>query len=128
VLPDGTDLAPAHALHRVCITCAPCGARLIPAIGSLCACRTAAGTNPRHFACARPDAGECATKETAMIELTLPTMTCGHCVKAVTATVHQVDAAATLQVDLPTHQVRIESTHPAEDFRRALAEEGYASA
>ncbi|HYN59061.1 MAG TPA: heavy-metal-associated domain-containing protein [Rubrivivax sp.] len=63
-----------------------------------------------------------------MIELTLPTMTCGHCVKAVTATVHQVDAAATLQVDLPTHQVRIESTHPAEDFRRALAEEGYACA
>lgn len=63
-----------------------------------------------------------------MIELTLPTMTCGHCVKAVTATVHQVDAAATLQVDLPTHQVRIESTYPAEDFRRALAEEGYACA
>ncbi len=63
-----------------------------------------------------------------MIELTLPTMTCGHCVKTVTAVVQQVDAQATLQVDLPTHQVRIESTHAADDFRRALAEEGYAAA
>lgn len=61
-----------------------------------------------------------------MIELTLPTMTCGHCVKTVTATVQQVDAAAKLQIDLPTHQVRIESSRPAADFERALAEEGYA--
>lgn len=63
-----------------------------------------------------------------MIEFTLPTMTCGHCVKAVTAAVQQVDAAAKLQIDLPTHQVRIESTHPAADFERVLAEEGYAAA
>lgn len=61
-----------------------------------------------------------------MIELTLPTMTCGHCVKTVTSVVGQVDAAAKLQIDLPTHQVRIESTRPAADFERALAEEGYA--
>jgi copper chaperone len=63
-----------------------------------------------------------------MIELTLPTMTCGHCVKAVTAAVQQVDAAAKLQIDLAAHQVRIESTRPAADFERALAEEGYAPA
>lgn len=63
-----------------------------------------------------------------MIELTLPTMTCGHCVKAVTATVQQVDAAAKLQIDLETHLVRIESTQPAHEFLRALAEEGYAAA
>ncbi len=63
-----------------------------------------------------------------MIEFTLPTMTCGHCVKAVTAAVQQVDAAARLQIDLPTQQVRIESTHPAAEFERALAEEGYAKA
>ena len=31
-----------------------------------------------------------------MIELTLPTMTCGHCVKTVTSVVQQVDAQATL--------------------------------
>jgi copper chaperone len=62
-----------------------------------------------------------------MIELTLPTMTCGHCVKTVTTTVQQVDAAAKVQIDLPTHLVRIESTRPAADFAKALAEEGYAS-
>ncbi len=63
-----------------------------------------------------------------MIQLTLPTMTCGHCVKTVTAVVQQVDAAAKLQIDLPTHQVRIESSKPADAFQRALAEEGYAPA
>lgn len=63
-----------------------------------------------------------------MIELILPTMTCGHCVKTVTATVQQVDAAAKLQIDLPTHHVRIDSTCPAAAFEKALAEEGYASA
>ena len=61
-----------------------------------------------------------------MIELTLPTMTCGHCVRAVTETVQRVDADATLQIDLPTHLVRIESQQPAERFAAALADEGYA--
>ena len=59
-----------------------------------------------------------------MIELTLPTMTCGHCVKAVTAAVQQVDAAARLQIDLPTHQVRIESTRPAAEFRARAGRRG----
>ncbi len=63
-----------------------------------------------------------------MIELTLPTMTCGHCVRTVTATVQKVDAQATLQVDLPTHQVRIDSQQPAQAFVAALTEEGYAPA
>ena len=63
-----------------------------------------------------------------MIEFTLPTMTCGHCVKTVTAAVQQVDAAARLQIDLTTHQVRIESSKPAAEFQHALAEEGYAPA
>lgn len=63
-----------------------------------------------------------------MIEMTLPDMTCGHCVKTVTATVQKVDAAAQLTVDLPTHKVRIESQQPAERFRTALADEGYPAA
>ena len=60
-----------------------------------------------------------------MIELTLPTMTCGHCVRTVTDTVHRVDPQARLDVDLPQHRVQIESLRPADDFRRALADEGY---
>jgi copper chaperone len=61
-----------------------------------------------------------------MIELTLPTMTCNHCVQAVTRTVQRVDPAAQPQIDLPTHRVRIDSAQPAEVFAKALAEEGYA--
>lgn len=60
-----------------------------------------------------------------MIELTLPTMTCGHCVRTVTATVQRVDPEARLQVDLPTHRVSIESDKPSQDFVRELTEEGF---
>ena len=60
-----------------------------------------------------------------MIELSLPTMTCGHCVRTVTATVQRVDPAARLQVDLPTHRVSIESVKPADEFVRELTEEGF---
>jgi copper chaperone len=63
-----------------------------------------------------------------MIELTLPTMTCGHCVKTVTETVHRIDAQARLVVDLPTHKVQIESSQPQQVFAAALAEEGYSPA
>ena len=63
-----------------------------------------------------------------MIELTLPTMTCGHCVRTVTETVRKLDPAARLDIDLPSHKVQIESTRPVNDFREALSEEGYAPA
>ena len=63
-----------------------------------------------------------------MIEFTLPRMTCGHCVRTVTDTVHQIDAAAQLDFDLPQHRVRIDSQKPADEFAKALAEEGYAPA
>lgn len=59
------------------------------------------------------------------LEMTLPGMTCGHCVKTVTATVQRVDPQARLQVDLPAHRVKIESASPREAFARALADEGY---
>ncbi len=63
-----------------------------------------------------------------MIELTLPTMTCGHCVRTVTIAVQNVDAAAALRVNLPEHKVQIDSLRPAEEFRAALTEEGFAPA
>jgi len=62
-----------------------------------------------------------------MIELTLPTMTCGHCVRTVTETVQRLDAGATVDIDLAQHRVRIESKHAAQEFKAALAEEGYAA-
>jgi copper chaperone len=63
-----------------------------------------------------------------MIEFTVPDMTCGHCVKVVTETVQRVDAAARLQIDLPSHKVQIDSTKPPAAFAAALAEEGYTPA
>jgi copper chaperone len=62
------------------------------------------------------------------VELTLPDMTCGHCVRTVTATVQRVDPAATVKIDLPTHRVEIESTQPREALVQALADEGYPAA
>jgi copper chaperone len=66
--------------------------------------------------------------EPSMIELILPTMTCGHCVRTVTQTVQTVDTAARVEIDLPAHRVRIDSQREAQDFAKALAAEGYAPA
>ncbi len=40
-------------------------------------------------------------------------MSCGHCVKTVTAAVHQVDPSARVDIDLATGLVKVESTQPA---------------
>jgi hypothetical protein len=40
--------------------------------------------------------------------------------------VHRVYAQATVEIDLPTHQVRIASTAPPAQLAAALTEEGYA--
>jgi copper chaperone len=64
----------------------------------------------------------------ADLELILPDMSCGHCVKTITATVQGVDAQARLEVDLPAHRVRIASALPREAFEQALADEGYPAA
>ena len=64
-----------------------------------------------------------------MIELTLPDMTCGHCVKTVTTTVHNLDADARVTIDLVKHHVQVESSTASRDaIVQALAEEGYPAA
>jgi copper chaperone len=63
-----------------------------------------------------------------LIELTLPTMTCGHCVKTVTETVRKLDAQAQVRVDLPSHRVSIDTQRSLAEVSSALAEEGYAPA
>jgi copper chaperone len=67
-----------------------------------------------------------AHKDLAMtIQLTLPDMTCGHCVKTVTATAQRLDPAARVQTDLATHRVTIDSSVAQAAFEAALAAEGY---
>lgn len=60
-----------------------------------------------------------------MLEVTLPTMTCGHCVRTVTETVQRIDPAARLNIDLPSQKVSIDSVAPAQQLIDALTEEGY---
>lgn len=60
-----------------------------------------------------------------MLALTLPTMTCGHCVQSVTAAVRALDPLAEVHCDLPTHQVQIESQVAPQALREALQAAGY---
>ncbi len=62
------------------------------------------------------------------ITLTLPDMTCGHCVKTVTQTAQRLDPQAQVQTDLATHRAVIETTVAREMLVKALAEEGYPAA
>lgn len=52
-------------------------------------------------------------------------MTCGHCVKAVTASIHEIDAAAKVDVDLATGVVKVQSDRPADAIAKAIVEAGY---
>ena len=61
-----------------------------------------------------------------MIEFTLPDVSCGHCVGVVQKTVLAVDAKATVEVDIPTKKVRIESTADKATLADALVAAGYA--
>lgn len=63
-----------------------------------------------------------------MIELTLPDMTCGHCVKTVTEVARRLDPNAQVQTDLATHRARFETQADPQALRRALEEEGYPAA
>jgi copper chaperone len=63
-----------------------------------------------------------------MIELTLPDMTCGHCVKTVTSTLQRLDPNAKVRCELPTHKVTVESSLPRERIEQALAIQGYPAA
>ncbi len=59
---------------------------------------------------------------------TVTGMTCGHCEKAVTRAIQQVDPQAEVQIDRAQNLVQVESAQPRETLARAIAEEGYAVA
>ena len=62
------------------------------------------------------------------IDLTLPSMSCGHCVNTVTATAQRLDPAAQVQADLATHRVTVQTTTPRDALVQALADAGYRAA
>ncbi|CAM3857219.1 heavy-metal-associated domain-containing protein [Paracidovorax anthurii] len=55
-------------------------------------------------------------------------MTCGHCERAVTQAVRQLDPAATVAIDRPAGRVTVDTNQPREAVAAAIAEEGYAVA
>ena len=59
---------------------------------------------------------------------TVTGMTCGHCEKAVTRALQQVDPQAQVVIDRAQNQVQVESTQAREALAQAIAEEGYAVA
>ncbi|RPH45486.1 MAG: copper chaperone [Burkholderiales bacterium] len=52
-------------------------------------------------------------------------MTCGHCVKAVTAAVTKADPAARVAVDLPTGRVDVDSSLARDRIAAVIRDEGY---
>ena len=59
---------------------------------------------------------------------TVTGMTCGHCEKAVTRAVKQLDPQAEVRIDRPQNKVEVESGQPRAALARAIAEGGYAVA
>jgi len=59
---------------------------------------------------------------------TVTGMTCGHCEKAVTRAVKQLDPQAEVVIDRAANLVSVQSGQPRETLAKAIAEEGYAVA
>lgn len=60
-----------------------------------------------------------------MIELRIPSISCDHCVRAVTEAVHEVDRQAQVEVDLAGHMVTVDSRADRQSIVQALADAGY---
>ena len=56
---------------------------------------------------------------------TVQGMTCGHCERAVTRAVLQIDPQAQVKIDRAANRVEVQSTQTRESVAKAIAEEGY---
>ena len=52
-------------------------------------------------------------------------MTCGHCERAVTQAVANLDPQAKVKIDRAAGRVEVETTQSRDTLARAIAEEGY---
>ncbi|MCM3565530.1 heavy-metal-associated domain-containing protein [Hydrogenophaga intermedia] len=59
---------------------------------------------------------------------TVQGMTCGHCERAVTTAIKQLDPQAEVRIDRPQNRVEVSSAQPREKIAEAIREEGYAVA
>lgn len=63
-----------------------------------------------------------------MIEFKIDSMSCGHCVGVITKTVKQLDPAATVEADVSSKIVKVESAQSRDALAAALTGAGYAPA
>lgn len=56
---------------------------------------------------------------------TVTGMTCGHCEKAVTRAIKQVDPQAEVTIDRAANKVQVQSDQPHNVLGKAITEEGY---
>jgi copper chaperone len=59
------------------------------------------------------------------MEFQINDMTCGHCAGVITKTVAAIDPAAKLEIDIPTHRVRISGTDKMDAIEAAISDAGY---
>jgi copper chaperone len=60
-----------------------------------------------------------------MTRFTVPDMTCGGCVKAITGAIQRLDPTARVTTNLDTHLVEIDSTRPAAALAEAIDAAGF---
>lgn len=60
-----------------------------------------------------------------MYRFTLPDMSCGHCVAAITEALNAADAQARVEIDREARTAEVESALPREVLASALTEAGY---
>lgn len=60
-----------------------------------------------------------------MLQLIIPAMSCGHCVKSITEAVQRLDAHASITADTASKQVSVDTSASAEAVRLALTEAGF---
>ena len=60
-----------------------------------------------------------------MHHFTLPDMSCGHCVAAITAALQAADAQARIAIDREARTAQVDSALPRDVLAAALAEAGY---
>jgi copper chaperone len=67
-------------------------------------------------------------KGITMIRMHVPDMTCGGCAAAITRALQAADAQAQVQIDLPSHQVSVQSRLGADQVLGALKMAGFSPA
>jgi copper chaperone len=60
-----------------------------------------------------------------MLNLTVPDMSCGHCVKAITAAVQALDVQAIVETDLVSKKVTIDTAADTKAVIAAMTAAGY---